>query len=343
MFRIADASAWTLVGLLLLAGCGIGEEAPDPTEGTGTPHNWAISVSVDRPNITMKQGATDTVHFTVTRSGGFIGPVEFKPFDTPSPTLTIANVVTTGTTTTALLIIKLPGSYPLITFPFPVLVKSPTDQVAGVNIDMSVTVTRSSGFFVSIGNALTVARGGPAINSPFTLIKTDYDGEATMSLALGSAPAGITAVFTPNPMAGTAGSMAIQADATVPEGVYNIGVRANGGGYQGTAPLNLTVTPPPTLSLALGTSSITVARGAIGQAEVTLTRGNLSAPVSLIAGNPPFGIVVSFTPPSTTGNTMTVNVNVTPATAPGNYVININSGGFGVPAATVPLTVVVTP
>ncbi|MES2305659.1 MAG: hypothetical protein V4558_09130 [Gemmatimonadota bacterium] len=340
---MGPGSRASVAAFIFLASCGLGEAAPDPTEGTGTPHDWAISVAVDRQNLPMKQGATDTVHFTVTRSGGFIGPVEFKPLETQTPQLTIANVVTTGTTTTALLIIKVPSSYPLITFPFPVLVRSPTDQVAGVNVDMSITVSRAPGVFVSIGNAFTVARGGPALADPFSLIRTDFDGEATMSLALGSAPAGITAVFTPNPLTGTTGSMAIQADASVPEGVYNIGVRANGGGFQGTAPLNLTVTPPPSLALTLASGTITLARGTIGQVEVTLTRTNLPSSVSLVTSNTPFGLAMSFTPPSTTGNTMTANVNITPATVPGNYIITINSNGFGVPAATVPLTVVVTP
>src|SRR5436309_14679065 len=85
-------------------------------QGTGTPANWTLTISADRPSISIRQGATDTIKVTVTRNGGFTGPIEFTTPQAPGITSSAVNALTTGTTTTALVIITMSSSFPVGAF-----------------------------------------------------------------------------------------------------------------------------------------------------------------------------------------------------------------------------------
>jgi len=331
--------------LLLLASAAIGcGGTSDPVQGTGNPSLWTLTATFARSSITLQHGATDTVTVRVTRGGGFTGTVEILADSTPGLSTAISNVVTTGTTTTALLTLSAgTGSDVVYTIPIGVHAVA-TGAELHSDPTLEVTVTRKNGFWTTAPATLSVPRGGASgpINVHFT--KTGFTDPVTLSLALfNGAPAGLTATFTPNPVVqDTNSTMTVLVDASVPEGTYSVGTRANGGGYQGTAPMTLTVTPGATLTMVAGTNPLIVVKGANNVSVITLTRTNLPGLITMsVTSTLPAGISVSFGPNPAGGTTSSMLVSATAGSASGSFVLSVSSGGPGVPVVTIPVTVTV--
>src|ERR1043165_3225899 len=92
------------------AGCKLSLLSHDDTstQGTGNSSNWSIAVAASRTDLSIQQGGTDTVVLTVTRSGGFTGPVLLTPHTENMPGITtgVSGESTTGTTTTVKLAVN---------------------------------------------------------------------------------------------------------------------------------------------------------------------------------------------------------------------------------------------
>ena len=313
--------------------------------GEPTQEKWTVQVSLSRPSISIPHAASDNLTITVARGGGFTGPVIFSAAPPPGLTAVFSDIVTTGTVTTALITVGAGANSNLTyTTVIPLHVATPSDLVADLGLEVSVTP--KVGFWVTAPATLSVPRGSASGPIRVTFTKTGFTDDVTMSLALfNGAPAGITATFTPNPIVvDTVTSMTVMVDPSVSEGTYTVGTRANGGGYQGTSPLSLTVTAAPTLGLTLNSSTLNVVRGTNLATLLTFQRTNFTAPITMtVTSPPPFGMVISFSPNPSPGATTLVNVNATPAMALGTYIISLTSSGFGVPVVTIPLTVTVLP
>ena len=325
-------------------GNGTGTDS-DPKDGTGDPSAWVITATLSRPTLTVPHTGTDTSTVTVTRSGGFTGAVTFGADAPPNMAATFTNVVTSGTTTTALLTVGVSSGGGVYSIPFPVHANGPE---ASVHSDQTVTinVVHNVGFWTTAPATMSVAAGSASGPTRVTFTKTGFTDDVTMSLALlNGAPTGITATFTPNPIVGdTVTSMTVLVDPAVPLGTYSLGVRTNGGGYQGTAPLALTVTAAATLTMSAVTNPIVIARGGQGGTLINLVRTNFSLGITpVITSTLPVGVTASFGPPTSFGPTVSLNVIPTPAAQPGTFTINVTSGGVGVPVVTIPITVTITP
>ena len=233
----ATRVAGMLTLLVALVSCSA--VSPDSTK------DFKITTTADRNSVSIVQGTTGIVHLTTTRSGGFDGQLTYTFSPTGTITTSATNVVTTGAVTTADINIGVPGSYPPGPFPVTVRVGGTTDDIVQGNfVDLALDIVRQQGIFVQTNISISVARGASSGPIPITLIRTGVSGDVAMSLALGTTtPAGITATFTPNPVSGGNATMMLSIASSVPEGVYNVGVRGNVGSFQGTAPLALTVTP----------------------------------------------------------------------------------------------------
>ena len=214
-----------LLPALLLAsaalGCGGGDGGTnDPDQGTGNPSLWTLTATFARSSITLQHGATDTVTVRVTRGGGFTGAVVIFADSNAGLGAAISNVVTNGTTTTALLTLTAgTGSDIVYTIPIGVHVVA-TGADLHSDPTLEVNVTRKNGFWTTAPATLSVPRGGTSgpINVHFT--KTGFTDPVTLSLPLfNGAPAGITGSFTPNPVIqDTNSTMTVAVDASVPEG-----------------------------------------------------------------------------------------------------------------------------
>jgi hypothetical protein len=232
--------------VLSLGACGLVQPEEDDN-GTGDRANWAFTGTASKTNVTIQQGVTDTILITVTRSGGFTGPVQVVPAPTMGFTLSVGTPATSGTTTTTPLIVSIPASFGLLNAPFQFfanLVPS-ADGMHEVGLTFNLTVTPKPGLFVQAQSSVTIPASGAPVNFPFAIVRTQFPDDVSFSLI--NAPAGITATFSPNPLTGgaTQSTMTIRTNGTVAAGTYtSLGLRANAGlPSQGTAPLTVIVTP----------------------------------------------------------------------------------------------------
>lgn len=336
-----------LMPALLLAaafiGCG-GEEDKGPIQGTGDSSHWTLTATLSRPSVTMQHGSSDTVTVTATRGGGFTGTVNIHADSSPGLSAAISNVVNSGTSTTALLTVTA-GTVSDLVYTIPISV-----HVEGTEVELhsdptlTVNVTHKNGFWTTAPATLSVARGGVSGPTNVHFTKTGFSDPVTLSLPIfNGGPAGITATFAPNPVASdTNSTMTVSVDGAVPEGSYSAGVRVNGGGYQGTAPITITVTPGPSLLIVAGTNPLIVAKGGNNVSLLTFTRTNLPGLITMsVTSTLPTGISASFGPNPAGGNTTTMTVSATGGAASGTFVVNVTSGGVGVPVVTIPVTVTV--
>jgi hypothetical protein len=238
------------------------------------------------------------------------------------------------------MVVTVPGSYPLITTPFPLHIESPKGAVDPVDLTFNLTVTPKPGVFVQVPQSILVVPGaaGTSIRVGFT--RTQFTDPVPLSLS--NPPAGVTATFTPNPVIDTVSQMLIVADATTALGTYSIGVRANAGlASQATAPVSLTVAASNPISVSLAPTTLTIARGASATTQVNLNRGSYTGNISLVTAGRPPNVTDGFNPQLVAANSSTYTVNVAANAAPGTYTLTVQAFATGYPQATATLTLIV--
>lgn len=332
------ASALTTLGCKLP----VGEAArTDPANGTGSVNNWSFTMSLAHNNFTVAQNATDTNIVTYTRVGGFTGPInlEFMPPDS-GVVISSEAVTTTGAVTTTRLMTHANGPHPpFANLIYPVHAAPVSTEVEGQFVDVHFSIVRKDGTFINVPTALSVGRG-QAISQRVSIIRTNYTAPVPFVLALfNGAPAGITATFSPNPVTDTVTTMTLSVDASVPEGIYSIGVRDNAGTtFQGTAPVALTVTPAGSISLTAGLSTLAVPKNTTVPGGVTITRTNYAGPVTITLSGVPAGVTTALTNP-VTGNNFSINFTNSGTGTPGSYPILVTASGPGLTPVSITITI----
>jgi hypothetical protein len=323
-------------------GCSkLGEEnRTDPTNGTGSVKNWAFTVSASKDNFTLETAATDTTILTVTRTGGFTGAVTFDLVTLAGPdagvTLTTEAITQTGAITTTRLIAKIGSAHvPVNDFKVRIHAQPASDEVMGQFLDLTFNIVRKPGIFITVPATLSIGKG-QLVSASVSFTRTSFDAAVPMNII--GAPAGVSATFSPNPVAGTSTQMTIAADPSVPEGVYNIGVRGNEGlPGQGTAPLALTVTAPGTFTVSLSTSTLSVPKNSTVPMAVNITRSNFTGPVTFTLSGVPGGVTATFATNPVTANTVQLSFTNNTGIS-GTYQILITAASAGAPNVQVALT-----
>jgi len=82
-------------------------------------------------------------------------------------------------------------------------------------------------------------------------------------------------------------------------------------------------------SLKAEPSVVTIQPGASVEVKISITRTNLTDPVSFTAKNVPAGLSVTFNPASATGDTTTVTISAAADTAPGSYSFTVEGTAAG--------------
>ena len=320
-----------------------GDEKSDPANGTGDPHTWAYSLSFSKDNFDIKQGATDTVIVTITRTGGFTGPVTIQAFIPPGgtpPTATIEPITSTGAVTTTRIIITVPGNFALINgFIIGIGSQAANDNVPEVTKDLRMNILRKDGVFVSVAPTLSVGQGqSGGLRVSFT--RTNFTASIPMSIALAAGVTGITATFNPNPVTDTVTNMTLSVASSVALGTYNVGVRAfeGQGTLQATAPVTLTVTPPGSFTFTLSSGTLFVPRGTTVPIGITINRTNFSAPITFGVDGAPAGMGIVISNPAINNN-FSVGFANTGALAAGSYPVVITASAPGAQTQTANLTV----
>ncbi len=228
------------VGLCLLANACGGSTQPDPKGSIG------LSLSASSATITQGEAAA-SITATVTRSGGFTGPVTVSV--TGQPTGVSANQNSqsqSGTTTTV--VISVSASATAAVGSFTLSVRASGSGVVDASSSATITVAAApvtGGFTLTASAATLSVQAGATGTSSLTVARTGaFAGGITFTTA--EAPAGVTASYAPNPATTTPVTVTVSVGSAVPAGAYQLKITGSAGAITQTVTVSLAVTAPPT-------------------------------------------------------------------------------------------------
>ncbi len=217
-----------------------------------------------------------------------------------------------------------------------------------------LTLTAGCGLFggedepsISLAASSTTAVVQQAGTLPITLEigRTNFEKPVTLAVE-GTLPAGVTAAFSQNPVAtnATTATMTIAASGAATPGTAALTVKATGEGVTEKAILiDVTINVRGSHTVALTSSSLTVAQGGGGQSSVLLARQNNNAgSVTLSATGAPAGMTVTFGESPTTASATSVSIAATASLAPGTYNVSIGGSQPGLTPNPTPAVLAVT-
>ncbi len=205
----------------------------------------------------------------------------------------------------------------------------------------TLTVTDTANFTLSSTPSSLSLEQGKSGTVSVTLTRTNFTATINVSLQTAGgtpAPTGFTSSYT-----GT--TLTVNVAAGVAAQVYNLEIKAEGGSIIKTAPLGLTVTAKPDLTLAT-TSALTVEPSYSGNVSITLTRTGFTGAVAVSlqgasAANLPMGI--SAAPLSLTTDTGTLVIDVASTATAQTVNLEVKAVGGVTKTATISLTVLAAP
>jgi uncharacterized membrane protein len=305
-------------------------------------HHWseastvpAFQLSASVNSVSLAAGASGTLNLTVSVSGGFSSAVSLSVSGLPTgvtSTLTPAQFSAPGSGTSVLKLTAAtaaqPGSYTI------------TITATGGGITKTATSTLTlllpPTFTLAVSpSSLSLAAG----NRGSVTLTTTASGtfKAAVSLAVSGLPSGVTASFAPSSIASPGSgksTLTVTATTAAKPGSYTITITAAGGGITRTATSTVTLLVPPTFTLAVSPSSLTVAAGNRGSVTLTTTANtSFKAAVSLAVSGVPSGMTASFAPasiasPGSGRSTLTLTAGT--GVAAGAYSLTITATGGGV-------------
>ena len=220
-----------LLGSAAAVGCG-GDSVADA---------GSISLAVAPTSASVAVGGSQNVTATLTRAGGFTGSVNLTVTGQPAGvTATISGVHTVNAVTEATVTLLVDAATPLAVYPL--VFHATGSGVSEATASFSLTVTPlPAAYALIVNNNPTIVQGasGPA---NIVLVRQNFTGDVT--LALEGAPAGITGVFAPNPVSGTASVLTISVAGTVAPNTYNMTVRGTSSLIDRTTVFAVTVATP---------------------------------------------------------------------------------------------------
>ncbi|HEV3000973.1 MAG TPA: hypothetical protein VGW75_09575 [Solirubrobacteraceae bacterium] len=156
----------------------------------------------------------------------------------------------------------------------------------------------------------------------------------SVALTASGLPAGASATFSPNPVAGSASTLVVTTSKTTPAGSYGITVTGTSGKLVRSAKVTLTVQQPQQsgFTLAVTPAVRTVAQGDDATYDVAISRsGNLvGVAIPLTVSGLPAGTTARFEPASPTGSSSRLTVTTTRSTPTGDASLTIAGSASGV-------------
>jgi len=313
--------------------------ACDGKDPSGPPATPLIQLAVGATSLQLQQGATGNIGVTITREGGFSGPVTISAEGLPAG-VTAPAVTIEGGQTQGVLALTAEGAAAPTTAN--VTIRASGSGVDSKTATVALTLQVRGSFTLGAGSAPSLAQGASA-TVPVSVTRT---GGFIGSVALtATAPAGITAALSPTSLTGTAATstLTIAAAATVAPGTYPVTVTAQTPGLAAqNVTVNATVTVAGTYTLLLTPSTLSMVQGTNGTTNLAINRqGGFNGAVALTA-TAPTGITATITPASVTGNEAAIAVAVAGTVAPGNHTVTIRGATPGLADQTVALTISVT-
>jgi len=292
--------------------------------------------------VSVSPGGVVTSAIAINRTGGFIDNIGFVTSTLPqgvvatfTPNPANANTATLSFATTA----------QVTSGTFSITVTGSGGTISSRTVNIMLTVSPPVGITMTLNPVTTSVNVSGSVQNTVTITR---NGGFTNDITFAgqNLPNGITLAFSPATLSGAATTTqaTISAGPNVAPGLYTITLRADGVGslVSTTATLNMTVIAPLSFSVALVSSTISIAAGGTGSITANLTRnGGFTGAVNLAVSGLPLGVTATVTPAAATGNTATINLTVGASTAAGTYNGVLNGTATGLPSTATNFTVTV--
>jgi uncharacterized membrane protein len=334
------------------AGLGTTSVTITGTNGSLT-HTTVIALTVASPSgdysltagasgVALTQGDAVNVAIGIARVDGFPSTIFLTAAGLPSGvTATFTPASTTGdgvTLTLSATALALTGSATVT------VTGSGGGLVRTVTIDLVVNPAPTGDFSLSANPAGVAITQGDSGTTTVAIARTDGFADAVAFSAAGL-PAGVSATFTPSATSGDSATLTLSAAVNAAAGSVTITVTGTGGGLTRTATVDLTINQAAAgdFELAASPDGFALVQGdsASGQVLVT-TLGGFAGTIVFSAAGLPAGVTVTFSPPTSTGNSVQVTFTAAPnaVTGPANVVI---TGSAGALSHDAPVSLLVNP
>jgi len=200
-----------------------------------------------------------------------------------------------------------------------------------VSAPMQVTVTASFSLSASPASLALVAGGS---NTSSTITVTGSNGfNSSVALTTSGLPSGLSGSFSPASTMGTS-VLTLAASVGVAAGTYPVTISGTLGSSIITTTVQVAVSAP-SFNLASSISALTLVEGgASGSSTITVTELNgFNSPVALTASGLPSGVTATFSPASTTSQSV-LTVGASTSATPGTYTATV-TGTAGPTSTTV--------
>jgi streptogramin lyase len=181
-------------------------------------------------------------------------------------------------------------------------------------------------FALTAPSQMTLNQGGSSSSTIQVVPGTGFTG--SVSLNSSGLPSGITASFSPNPTTGSS-VLTLAASDSAMLGTATVTITGTFGTQSATTSLQVVVQPPPpSFSLGVNPSTLTVFQGGSGTSTINVYGQNgFSGSLSLAASNLPSGVTALFSPNPTTGTSTLTFVASSAAVAGQSYVTITGTSG----------------
>ena len=232
--RYARGALLAAVAPMLLS-CGDDE----PTGSTGS-----FTIALSSATASLPQTASTFVTVTLTRSGGFSGPVTLTISGSPTGvSATMDPAVLSGNTAESRIDLTASASAALGTSTVTITGTSGARQASAT---FALSVVTAPDYTVAVPASVSVAVGATS-DVTVDINRSNFTGGVT--LALVNPPAGITGTFSPVPSTTNSAVLSLSVGSNVAPGIYPLSIRATAGGFSDrTTALQLAVIPSSTAS-----------------------------------------------------------------------------------------------
>jgi hypothetical protein len=299
-----------------------------------------FTLAVAAGSVTMQPGGSGSANVSVTRTGGFNGPVALAASGMPAG---VSVVFTPSSVTTGGAAVTVTAAAGAIVGTHAITIHGNAGGMAERTATLNVQVSPAPTIAITLNPmALSIARGATGTVTVTLVRGAGYAG--AVNLVAENLPAGVTAGTATISADASSALLTVQASAAAALATNDVTIRALGTGVADhTATLALTVTAAPDYTLSLSPATLTVQQGGSASTTVDITRtANFTGAVALSAAGMPAGLTVTFNPVSVTGAQSAVAVAATTAVPTGTYPVTIRATSAALADRTATLTVQVT-
>jgi hypothetical protein len=284
-----------LPGYDLATGWGSPQGQPLIDDLSGLSNQPAFGLSLSASTLSVAAGASASAIITVGPQNGFSDVVNLAVTGLPAGVTASFSpaAATTGSTLTLTAGSSAPSGTSTVT------ITGTSGNLTGT-ARLQLTLAGVPSFSITAAPAsVSLAQG--ASSAAVAITATGQNGfSGAVTLSASGLPSGVTAAFTATSTS-KPGSLAFTATSSATLGTFSVIITGVSGSQTVTTGLSLTITSPPTFTIAAAPSSLTIVQGTNGTSSIAVTPQNgFTGSVTLTATGLPAGVSASFSSASTT-------------------------------------------